>query len=434
VSFLNRVFGRWKNPNYARGMMHYNRREYAQAVEAFDALLQEVRDPSNPEVELARFYAAEAHAKLGLALLRHGEFERAGQEFAGAIAVEPTFPDLHYHLGVLCARDGKPAEARAYFDRALELHPAYAEALAYRAVVREAAGDAAGAAEDVARLVELKFPLPRSLVQTAGANLPAHALEELRQAVEARAEGNRILAQAIESYDHGDLEAAEQELSEAVTRNPRYADLRCRLGQVRAEAGRHEDALKSYDAALEINPEYVEALVSRALSQLALDRAAEAVPGLQRALECEPSYADVAYLLGAALLRAGRPHEAEEPLRRALALNPEYWKARFALGQAHLALGEKSEGLADLETALGGNHKGEPESAFLGTVLLERGDYARAAENLALAVQRFPDYPDLRLRLGMAEMGRGNADAARVEFEAAARNPTTSKYEPHSKI
>ena len=34
-------------------------------------------DPSNPDVELARFYWAEAHAKLGLAHFRVGEFGRA---------------------------------------------------------------------------------------------------------------------------------------------------------------------------------------------------------------------------------------------------------------------------------------------------------------------------------------------------------------------
>ena len=99
MSFLRRVFGRWKNPHYARGILHYNRREYAPAVEAFERLLAAVRAPPTPAVELARFYAAEAHAKLGLALFRQGArvYGRSALMLSGGAALG------FYHLGVVRA-------------------------------------------------------------------------------------------------------------------------------------------------------------------------------------------------------------------------------------------------------------------------------------------------------------------------------------------
>ena len=66
-----------KQRDYQRGIMHYNRGEYAEAAQAFEAALASMSDPADPQYSLGAFYAAEARANLGLARLQAGDDARA---------------------------------------------------------------------------------------------------------------------------------------------------------------------------------------------------------------------------------------------------------------------------------------------------------------------------------------------------------------------
>ena len=57
---------------YNEGILHFNRGEFERAAECFEAVLEEVRDPNDPDHCLALVHAAEARANLGLAYQHAG--------------------------------------------------------------------------------------------------------------------------------------------------------------------------------------------------------------------------------------------------------------------------------------------------------------------------------------------------------------------------
>src|SRR5262249_21350333 len=119
---------------YNDGILHFNRGEFERAAECFEAVLQEVRDPDDPDHCLARVHAAEARANLGLAYQHAGDFVRAEAQFTRALEEHPTFPGLRYQRARIYERSGRTAEAIADLERALAEHPHYVEALLLLAV------------------------------------------------------------------------------------------------------------------------------------------------------------------------------------------------------------------------------------------------------------------------------------------------------------
>lgn len=427
MSILSRLFPRWRSESYALGIGYFNRREYEQAVAQFEIVLRDTHDPSNPEVELARFYAAEAHTKLGLASFRNGDFGPARREFEQAARVEGNFPDLYYFLGVLSVRDRRIDDALLFLDRALELNPNFLEALACRALIAESLDEGAQADEDLARMAALSVPVADPAPYQIRRAPAVHVLPELSDPDEAEA----MLGRALVAYDRGRLFESLAALERLIADRPEYADLRWRYGQILSEMNRREEALAAFDDALGVNPNFVNALLARSLCLLGLRRIEDAEASLQRAAGLCPGYADVAYYQGVAALRAGRPMEALPALSRALDLNPQFWRARFVMGQVQFTLGRRSEAIHDLRTALDNQPALHPDRCF-GPVYPERGGYEDAVGYLSNAVSCHPDYPDLRVQLGLAYLDEGRIESAQDEFRTATRlNPAYARAHCH---
>ena len=123
MAFLSSLV-RWGHARrYNDGILHFNRGEFERAAECFEAVLEEVRDPDDPDHCLARVHAAEARAHLGLACVHATDFARAEAQFTRALEENPTFPDLRYQRARIYERSGRTDEAIADLERALDEHP-----------------------------------------------------------------------------------------------------------------------------------------------------------------------------------------------------------------------------------------------------------------------------------------------------------------------
>ena len=56
-----------KHRDYQRGIVHYNRGEFAEAASAFEAALAAMSDPADPQYSLGTFYAATDGVLIALA-------------------------------------------------------------------------------------------------------------------------------------------------------------------------------------------------------------------------------------------------------------------------------------------------------------------------------------------------------------------------------
>ena len=57
-----------------------------------------------------------------------GRPDEALDSFDRAIAIEPRYAEAHNNLGILCAQQGRLADARRHWEQALRLAPGFEDA------------------------------------------------------------------------------------------------------------------------------------------------------------------------------------------------------------------------------------------------------------------------------------------------------------------
>jgi tetratricopeptide (TPR) repeat protein len=349
-------------------------------------------DPSQPAWLLAK----------GQAELQRGNVDEASEHFDRAVEIGPENAQAwatraHFRLGRL-----RFDEALADIDKAIELAPTVYPYVSIRALIFQAKGDLAGAAEcarilaeNAEAFVDQAAAAARTAsapVQTldnvfgagfgdAAASTLAQLAEDRNAAVrEVRAEGAR--AQGVFLQSQGDVEGAIDAWSRALEiAGPKVAWLLER-GEVHRLAGHLEEALADFDHVLELDPDSAAGHGSRGQVLRALGRSDEALAELDRALELDDT------LLWAHLER-GELRRLAERLEPALAdfdrmteLDPDSATGHGSRGQVLRALGRSDEALTALDRAL------ELDDTLV-SAHLERGELHRLEERLEPALADF---------------------------------------------
>jgi Flp pilus assembly protein TadD len=144
---------------------------------------------------------AMAHNNLGMLQLQKHQVAEAKAHFERALEIEPTHASAHNNLGIILLQSGHPDEAKAHFEKALEFDPTYA-----------------------------------------------------------KAESNLGMI-----YLHrGQLAEARSHLEKAIQLMPNFADARLNLSTVLMRQGHTEDALRHLERLIELQPNHAYALITLA--------------------------------------------------------------------------------------------------------------------------------------------------------------------------
>jgi len=195
-----------------------------------------------------------------------------------------------------------------------------------------------------------------------------------------------LLCFRTQQYDH-----AVEWLVRAIRQEPRPEFL-ASLGRTLRQQGRHDEALQTFDKAIQLSP--ADAELWRQLGELLADlkRADEAVLTFQHVLTLDPNNVGAAEQCGNLLRTLRRFEEALACFARSDALRPNQAQTLYLRGHTLSDLKRYGEALADLTRArtLDPGHPGVSNS--LGYVLqnLGRHDEALAAFDQAIALK--PDY------------------------------------------
>ncbi|MBX3471799.1 MAG: tetratricopeptide repeat protein [Planctomycetes bacterium] len=122
-----------------RAALRHETGDAAGALADIEAALR--HDPRNPLLWTNR----------GAMRLDAGDEAGARADVDQALALEPRFAKAWYNRALLAMRRGAQPEALEAITRAVELEPTNSTGLEFRAVIRDAAGDIAGAASDAER-------------------------------------------------------------------------------------------------------------------------------------------------------------------------------------------------------------------------------------------------------------------------------------------
>jgi tetratricopeptide (TPR) repeat protein len=159
--------------------------------------------------------------------------------------------------------------------------------------------------------------------------------------------------------------------------------------------GRNEEAIASFDQAIEIKPDYVDAWNNRGIALGKLGRYEEAIASYNKAIEIKPDYHQALYNRGNALHNLGRYEEAIASYNKAIEIKPDYHQALYNRGNALHNLGRYEEAIASYNKAL--QIKSDYYQAWnnQGTAFFLLEQYEKAIESYDEALEIRPNKPNI---------------------------------------
>ena len=410
--------------------------------------------------------SARSYAFLGLSYRNLGRFDEATQQFQHGLKLDPNNALCLFNLGYIAERQGDPANAETYLQKALQVNPDFPDALLELANVRSAAKKPQEAAQLLRHYVKVSRDpatgyyklgmVERSLHDTAAAERDLAVFQTLSKTT-AASSGPLPYQHLFDFLDSRAQLASPQrqeldiaQLTERVKQHPDQAEdlyllaeaylktgkvdeakeTIAQLDQVsaadfRTQAGAgvllaryhlYDDAVEHFRSALQINPnaddvkfDLADALFRARRYSQALDASSQVSPEGQK---------DDAYLalLGDIYAHTGDAAHASEIYRSAIARNPDNDQDYLSLALIQLRANDRG---AAKETLLKGEQRVPGSGKIfwgLGLISALDGNDAQAADQLERAVDLLPEWPGGYSTLGFFYFQNGEIDKAREVF------------------
>jgi tetratricopeptide (TPR) repeat protein/4-amino-4-deoxy-L-arabinose transferase-like glycosyltransferase len=202
------------------------------------------------------------------------------------------------------------------------------------------------------------------------------------------------------------------------------ANVHYNIGNLLAEKGKHEEAVRQFDRCLADFPKNDFAWINRGNSLSALDRLDEALDSYRRAEEARPGFWKAYQKEGSALHRLGRLEEEAQVYRRGAAAGGA--EAHFLLAVTLQALQRPAEAISEIQNAIQSKPKEPRYQSTLGDILEGLRRYEDAGAAFRAALEADPHYSKARFSLGRVYREQGRIKDAIVVLEEAL------KYEPRN--
>ncbi|MCM2304240.1 MAG: tetratricopeptide repeat protein [Elusimicrobia bacterium] len=326
----------------------------------------------------------------------------------------------------------RPRAALPLFDAALAADPSCAYGLFFRAGVRLALGDAAGAESDLLameRMPAASFAAYREFEVPSPRLYPGLA-RRLERLLARRTSPFGLAMKSFLLRAQGRFEEAVSVMEGAADAAPRNAGLRAVLARVRFVNRFPEQGLRDMRRAAALDPRcgWIVAWEAEALRQRG--KFAEALRRADLAIRLDPSYFRSYGWRGGALRRLGRPREAVAALDRAVALDREDcrgwdWSGAGRDADRNLswfynermlakrALGDVAGALADLGLAHGRNNR------YVWSFSRDGGAAAPALAELDAFLKKKPKAAWAWAWRGLTELESGGAERALSDLNRA---------------
>lgn len=272
---------------------------------------------------LARTERSSHQPDLALIALRlqRKEFDEALAAHKSLAAKQPEQPGTHHLRGVALAGKGDTKGARASFEQAIAVAPAYTPALDRLVRLDLAAGDVAAAREHFARVLE-RFPNDASamlhqaaVLRTSGGDaIEVVALYE--RAVKAEPNASQPRIALIEHYLRArDGKTALKIARAAATVMPNDPALIEALGTAQFAAGAPKEAIETLQTLVASRPQAITPMARLAGVYASTGDYDNAVRTVRRALGVVPAHMELKRDLALYLVRAGKPADAVSEAR-----------------------------------------------------------------------------------------------------------------------
>ncbi len=302
--------------------------------------------------------SGDARAAVVRSLIASGNLTRAEAEIAELLKAAPNVALVHSLNGTLQATKKNVAAARSSFERALELTPGFAEALAGLTYLDLEAKNPARAIERLESEIAKQPSSAPLLALLARAHVAAgdeaKAEQALRRAVTVDpryAPGYNMLAQLYIKQRR--IDEARAQFEGIVERNPSAVGARTMVGMLLEAQGKRDEARKSYETT--VNGQGNAPIAANNLAFMYaeegtnLDVALQLATSAKQLMPNDPSIDDT---IGWIYYKKDLPSLAVGPLQESLTRRPNAPEVLYHLGMTYAKLGDKPKAREALERAL----------------------------------------------------------------------------------
>ena len=184
--------------------------------------------------------------------------------------------------------------------------------------------------------------------------------------------------------EQGKFQEAVQTFNKAIEMKPDYAEAYNNRGNALCEPGQLNEALESYEKAIQLRPDYADAHSNRGNALHKLGRLEDAVESCEKAIEFKPDFAEAYGNRGNALRDLGLPQEALQSCEKAIQLKPDYAEAYSNRGNALSDSGLTKEAVESYEKAI----QLKPDLGIAHTNLCDLYEKHNKVTELKIALQR----------------------------------------------
>lgn len=267
--------------------------------------------------------------------------------------------------------------------------------------------------------------LGRGLAYGSGFGNFEQAIPDLQQAVEldpSYGEAFRYLGRY--QYFLEDMKDVEINLSRAIELNPTDHEARVWLAEYYINEGEYNAALEQYDALLEVkekldSDQLYDIWLGKAYVENTLGNDDEALISYQQAIEADPERAEAYSQIGNIYVYQEAYTQAVEALDTAIDKTTEDADNFYNRGLAHLELGDFEQAISDFDRALILSPSYAPAYAERGRSYTELEDYESAVADLSQAIQRDANFGDAYYWRGFAHYENTNYEVAITDFTQA---------------
>ena len=240
----------------------------------------------------------------------------------------------------------------------------------------------------------------------------------------------------IRSYDLGEYENAILSYEKAINLKPDYAIAYYNRGCVNTKLGESERAIADYSKAIELKPDLAEAYNNRGYTYKKIGESEKAIADYSKAIELKPDLAEVYNNRGNAYDRLGESEKAIADYSKAIELKPDYANAYNNRGVAYGDLGGSEKAIADYSKAI--ELKPDYAEAYnnRGCTYDDLGESEKAIADYSKAIELKPDYAEAYYNRGVTYRKLGESEKAIADYSKAIElNPKDKEaYEARAKV
>lgn len=394
---------------------------------------------------------------LGMAYAAQGQKDEAQASIRRALEIKPDSPEANVAQARLLASDGKADEALKVLDALLAKSPASTEAWHLKgALLQQAKGDLAGAAQAYRKELELRNDLPEAhaaLIALAFAqrdtDAAAKQVDELKKVLPNHPQTKYFEAQA--AFAKGEYTKVRELLQPLLRAAPEHVGLLHLAGATEFKLGATAQAETYLSKAIQLAPNFVGARRVMAQVYLRAQQPGKVQAVLKPIVDAGKADSEALSLLAQAAAMQGDTKSADDYFARAAKLKPEDTRIRAAQALGQVARGNADTAFVELESlaaadkgsavdlalisahirrnelpaalkAIDALDKKQPNSAVApnlrGRVLLQQKDAAGARKNFEQALVREPKFVAAAAALAAMDLVDKKPDAAKGRFEA----------------